>query len=100
MIERLDQQNVWPMFEDESSYPHGMLHAARALAEEHFDLVHSCVDALSSSLSSVYDDHRITVVAFYSEVRCEYVSWEYLFIVLTYFIHSLSAHWVRNKNQN
>lgn len=57
------------MFEEGSTYPHAMLYAARALADENFELVHMVVDTLSSSLNSIYDDHRITVVSFYSEVR-------------------------------
>ena len=68
MLERLDTQNVWPMFDTEDTYPHGMLHMAQALSEEHPTLNKEVVDALSSSLNSVYDDHRVTVVAFYSEV--------------------------------
>ncbi len=68
MLERLESQNVWPLFEGDETYPHGMLHTARALSEEHHALNKEVVDALSSSLNSVYDDHRVTVVAFYSEV--------------------------------
>ncbi len=68
MLERLESQNVWPLFEGDETYPHGMLHMARALSEEHHALNKEVVDALSSSLNSVYDDHRITIVAFYSEV--------------------------------
>ena len=68
ILERLGEQNVWPLFETEDTYPHGMLHTARALSEEHPTLNREVVDALSSSLNSIYDDHRVTVVAFYSEV--------------------------------
>ncbi len=69
MLDRLDSQSVWPMFDSEDDYPHGLLHTARALSEEHHSLNKEVVDSLSSSLNSVYDDYRVTVVAFYSEVR-------------------------------
>lgn len=68
MLQLLEDQNAWTLFEREDTSPHGVLHIARTLATEHFDLVQNCVDDLSSSLTSVYDAHRITVVAFYSEV--------------------------------
>lgn len=68
MLERLDQQSVWPLLEKEDTCAHGMLFLARALAEEHWDLVQPTVETLGGSLMSVYDHHRITVVAFYSEV--------------------------------
>ncbi len=68
MLQVLEDQNVWPLFDKEDTCPHGVLHIARALAAEHFDLVLNCVDDLSASLTSIYDAHRITVVAFYSEV--------------------------------
>lgn len=90
MLQLMEDQNVWPLFEKEDTSPHGVLHIARALAAEHFDLVQSCVDDLSSSLTSIYDAHRITVVAFYSEVsgrQC--VRW--IFICLPSH-HSWYAH--------
>ena len=40
----------------------------RALKEYRSEEVQRGVDALSSSLTSIYDPHRLTVVAFYSEV--------------------------------
>ena len=40
----------------------------RALKEYHPDEVQKVVDNISSSLNSIYDAHRVTVVAFYSEV--------------------------------
>ena len=46
----------------------GELPSMQALAENHPSEVKKTVDALSSSLNSVYDQHRMTVVAFYSEV--------------------------------
>ena len=69
MMERLEKQSVWNLLEKEDTCPHGLLYVAQALAEEHCDHVHSVVDVLSSSLMSVYDPFRITVVAFYSEVH-------------------------------
>ena len=68
MIERLEQQNSWTLLEKEETCAHGMLILARALAEEHWDLVQPTVETLGANLMSVYDSHRITVVAFYSEV--------------------------------
>lgn len=68
MLERLDQQSAWQLLEKEESCAHGMLHLARALSEEHWDLVQPTVENLGANLMSVYDHHRITVVAFYSEV--------------------------------
>lgn len=68
MVQLLEEQNVWSLFAREDTCPHGVLHITRALAAEHFDLLQSCVDDFSSSLTSVYDAHRTTVVAFYSEV--------------------------------
>ena len=68
MLERLDQQSAWQLLEKEESCAHGMLHLARALSEEHWDLVQPTVEILGANLMSVYDHHRITVVAFYSEV--------------------------------
>lgn len=72
MLQVLEDQNVWALFDKEDTCPHGVLHLARALAAECPDSVQNCVDDLSSSLTSIYDAHRITVVAFYSEVckRC------------------------------
>ena len=43
--------------------------SSRLLSENHPGEVHKTVDTLSSSLTSVYDAHRITVVSFYSEVH-------------------------------
>ena len=40
----------------------------RALGAEYPNLVQPTVDVLSSFLTSIYDPHRIAVVAFYSEV--------------------------------
>lgn len=74
MVQILDEQNAWTLFEKEDACPHGVLHIARALAAEHFELVKNCVDDLSSSLTSIYDAHRITVVAFYSEVMVDFSS--------------------------
>ncbi len=68
MLQTLEDQNVWSLFEKEDTYPHGVLHIARALSAGHNDLVQSCVDEISSSLTSIYDANRITVVSFYSEV--------------------------------
>lgn len=68
MVQMLEDQNAWSLFDKEDTCPHGVLHIARALAAEHFNSVQNCVDDLSSSLTSIYDSHRITVVAFYSEV--------------------------------
>lgn len=42
--------------------------SCRGLAVDKPDQVHAIVDSLQSSLSSVYEGHRIAVVAFYSEV--------------------------------
>lgn len=69
MLERLEQQDCWSLLEKEESCAHGMLILARALAEEHWDLVQPTVETLGANLMSVYDSHRITVVAFYSEVH-------------------------------
>ncbi len=69
MIERLEQQNCWTLLEKEETCAHGMLILARALAEEHWDLVQPTVETLGANLMSVYDSHRTTVVAFYSEVH-------------------------------
>ena len=74
MLQVLEDQNAWSLFEKEDTSPHGVLHMARALAAEHFDLIQNCVDELSSSLTSIYDAHRITVVAFYSEVCSRHVA--------------------------
>lgn len=74
MLERLEQQNGWTLLEKEDVCAHGMLILARALAEEHWDLVQSTVETLGTNLMSVYDSHRITVVAFYSEVSVYRVS--------------------------
>ena len=68
MVEHLEQQNCWTLLEKEETCAHGMLILARALAEEHWDLVQPTVETLGANLMSVYDSHRITVVAFYSEV--------------------------------
>lgn len=68
MLERLEQQDCWTLLEKEETCAHGMLILARALAEEHWDLVQPTVETLGANLMSVYDSHRITVVAFYSEV--------------------------------
>lgn len=70
MLERLEQQSAWHLLEKEDTCPHGLLYLARALAENHPSEVKKTVDALSSSLNSVYDQHRMTVVAFYSELIC------------------------------
>lgn len=70
MLQVLEDQNVWALFDKEDTCPHGVLHLARALAAECPDSVQNCVDDLSSSLTSIYDAHRITVVAFYSELVC------------------------------
>ena len=69
MLERLEEQSAWPLLEKEETCAHGMLFLARALAEEHWDLVQPTVETLGANLMSVYDSHRITVVAFYSEVH-------------------------------
>ena len=69
MLERLEQQDAWPLLEKEETCAHGMLFLARALAEEYWDLVQPTVETLGANLMSVYDSHRITVVAFYSEVQ-------------------------------
>lgn len=42
--------------------------SCRGLAVDKPDQVHAIVDSLQSSLSSIYEGHRIAVVAFYSEV--------------------------------
>ena len=41
---------------------------SRALSSQYPELILPIVEDLSSSLSSIYDPQRITVVAFYSEV--------------------------------
>ena len=69
MLQLMEEQNVWPMFHKEDTCPHGMLNLARLLAVEKFEEVSNCVEELSPSLTSIYDAHRVTVVAFYSEVR-------------------------------
>ena len=69
MLQLMEKQNTWPLFDKEDTSPHAMLHVARALAAQNFELVEVCVEELSAALTSVYDTYRITVVAFYSEVR-------------------------------
>ncbi|XP_011410499.2 PREDICTED: maestro heat-like repeat-containing protein family member 1 [Amphimedon queenslandica] len=68
MITFLDQQSAWSLLEKEDTYPHGCLHLARALSSQYPELILPIVEDLSSSLSSIYDPQRITVVAFYSEL--------------------------------
>ena len=69
MVQQLEEQNVCSMFHKEDTCPHGMLSLARLLAAERFEEVFNCVEELCPSLTSIYDAHRLTVVAFYSEVR-------------------------------
>ncbi len=73
MLQMMDEQNVWPMFHKEDTCPHGMLNLARFLAAEKFEEVLNCVEELCPSLTSIYDAHRLTVVAFYSEVSASLV---------------------------
>ena len=47
---------------------HLLVTYCRGLSADKPDQVHAIVNSLQSSLSSVYDGHRIAVVAFYSEV--------------------------------
>lgn len=68
MLTYLEQNNAWTLLEKEDTSPHGILHLARALVAEYPSVIRTTVDALSSSLSSIYDPQRITVVAFYSEL--------------------------------
>ena len=85
MLDYLDKNDAWALLDKEDTCPHGCLHFARystctmtrnisqlfsrALSSQYPQYVLPTVDALSSSLSSIYDPQRITVVAFYSEVN-------------------------------
>jgi len=77
MVQQLEEQNVSSMFLKEDTCPHGMLNLARLLAAERFEEVSNCVEELCPSLTSIYDAHRLTVVAFYSEVRSGFIWWLY-----------------------
>ncbi|KAL5467301.1 hypothetical protein EMCRGX_G031509 [Ephydatia muelleri] len=70
LLKTLDLYSAWSLLEKEDTFPHGILHVARGLAENYPQEVKPTVDALSNSLMSLYDCHRITVVSLYSELIC------------------------------
>ena len=59
------------------------MYLCRALGVEYPNLVQHTVDELSSFLNSIYDPHRIAVVAFYSEVGVQIKdsSWPKQFVI-------------------
>ncbi|XP_064611998.1 maestro heat-like repeat-containing protein family member 1 [Liolophura sinensis] len=68
MIELLDKESVWQMFEDEDRYAEAMSILARAIATHHPEQVPQIIASLTSALSSLYEPQRAVVAAFFSEM--------------------------------
>ncbi|XP_065915103.1 maestro heat-like repeat-containing protein family member 1 [Dysidea avara] len=68
LLSTMSENDVDNLVGAENTLPHGMLFIARGISTDKPDHVPAIVDGLQSSLSSVYDGHRVAVVSFYSEL--------------------------------
>ncbi|XP_052059790.1 maestro heat-like repeat-containing protein family member 1 isoform X2 [Mytilus californianus] len=70
IIEGLDKEDCWEMFEDEERYPESVTILCRYLVESAVGgpYISKIVTSIASSLSSLYDPQRVTVAAFFSEL--------------------------------
>ncbi|CAG2232807.1 unnamed protein product [Mytilus edulis] len=70
IIEGLDKEDCWEMFEDEERYPESVTILCRYLVESAVGgpYISKIVTSLASGLSSLYDPQRVTVAAFFSEL--------------------------------
>lgn len=68
LMQLVDQENGWTLFEDDKTFPDGVVVIARAFCKAAPQQVPKVVEQLNPSLSSVYDAQRIVVAAFFAEL--------------------------------
>jgi len=68
LMQLIEKEGGWALFEDEKTYPDGVVVIARALCKAAPQQVPKVVDYLNPSLSSVYDAQRIVAAAFFAEL--------------------------------
>ncbi|XP_067055526.1 maestro heat-like repeat-containing protein family member 1 [Acropora muricata] len=68
LIHLIEKEDGWAMFEDEKTFPDGVVIVARALCKAAPHQVPKIADQLDSALSSVYDAQRIVTTAFFAEL--------------------------------
>lgn len=64
----IEKEDGWALFEDDKTFPDGVVVIARALCKAAPQQVPKVVEQLNPSLSSVYDAQRIVVAAFFAEL--------------------------------
>ncbi|KAK2550462.1 Maestro heat-like repeat-containing protein family member 1 [Acropora cervicornis] len=69
LIHLIEKEHGWAMFEDEKTFPDGVVIVARALCKAAPHQVPKIADQLDSALSSAYDAQRIVTTAFFAELE-------------------------------
>lgn len=68
LMQLIGKEDGWALFEDEKTFPDGVVVVARALCKAAPQQVPKVAEHLNSTLSSVYDAQRVVVAAFFSEL--------------------------------
>ncbi|XP_025115241.1 maestro heat-like repeat-containing protein family member 1 isoform X3 [Pomacea canaliculata] len=70
LLEALNESGVWAMISDEMQYPQAITMLAKYLVSDPEDKRHTSkiVTSLTSVLSSLYENQRVTVAAFFAEL--------------------------------
>lgn len=68
LMQLIGKEDGWALFEDEKTFPDGVVVVARALCKAAPQQVPKVAEQLNSTLSSVYDAQRVVVAAFFSEL--------------------------------
>lgn len=68
LMQLIEEEDCWKLFEEEKTFPDGVVLIARALCQAIPQQVPKVVEQLNPTLSSVYDAQRIVVAAFFAEL--------------------------------
>ncbi|XP_028326218.1 maestro heat-like repeat-containing protein family member 1 isoform X2 [Gouania willdenowi] len=80
VMKRLDEDNAWDAMRELSSHITGVTLLARAIAKHAGPRLPAIVESLCPSLNNIYECHRITVTAFFSELLNHHVVTELMLI--------------------
>ncbi|XP_046842253.1 maestro heat-like repeat-containing protein family member 1 [Xenia sp. Carnegie-2017] len=72
LSEFLDAEEIWNMFEDEETFPEGVCGLARGVCKTEAQHVRDLINVFTPVMSSAYDNQRVVVTAFFSElINCQ-----------------------------
>ncbi|TNN35466.1 Maestro heat-like repeat-containing protein family member 1 [Liparis tanakae] len=75
VMKRLDEDRAWDAMKEAASHTAGVTLLARAMAKHAGPRLPAIVEALCPSLNNIYECQRVTVTAFFSEVKDRIIGW-------------------------